>query len=179
MMSNIYFISDTHFGHENILKFTDGYGHLFRGSLFESVDHMNEYMIEKWNATVKPADKVYHLGDVFICSDADGEAVLKRLNGHKRMILGNHDKVTRNSPHFRYFEKIMLWWPFENFIFSHIPLRENQFPIHNNSRLNVHGHIHQNPPISPLHYNVSVENIDYTPVHLDTLKKIYSDRSLG
>ena len=66
-MKDIWLISDTHFGHENILSFRHGGpdGPLIRGNLFSSVEEMDECMIDQWNKYVKPGDKVYHLGDVF------------------------------------------------------------------------------------------------------------------
>lgn len=64
MPRDIWLISDTHFNHANILKFTDSRTGLPVRPGFESVDHMNEHMIERWNSVVKPGDIVYHLGDV-------------------------------------------------------------------------------------------------------------------
>ena len=65
MSADIWVISDTHFNHANIIKFTDSNtGELIRGSRFSSTKEMDDHMIDRWNATVKPGDKVYHLGDV-------------------------------------------------------------------------------------------------------------------
>ena len=58
-MSDIWVISDTHFGHSNILKFTDTNGNLIRGAKFSSLEEMDEHMIDQWNSTVKDGDKVY------------------------------------------------------------------------------------------------------------------------
>ena len=65
-MKNIWLISDTHFFHSNILKFTDDNGELIRGKLFDTVEQMNECMLDNWNSVVKPGDIVYHLGDVMM-----------------------------------------------------------------------------------------------------------------
>jgi len=62
-MHDIFFISDTYFGHKNILKFTDERGNLIRPG-FTDVDHMDRFMIDKWNATITAESKVYHCGDV-------------------------------------------------------------------------------------------------------------------
>ena len=77
-----YFISDPHFGHENILKMCQ--------RPFESVEEMNEAMIDAWNQRVTGNDTVFILGDLFYrCPDP--EPILQRLKGKKRLIIGNHD----------------------------------------------------------------------------------------
>lgn len=80
-MSSFY-IADTHFGHENILKLCK--------RPFDSVEAMNEALIENWNRRVKGNDKVYILGDLFY-KTASAEEILERLKGEKHLILGNHD----------------------------------------------------------------------------------------
>lgn len=92
-MSNIWIISDTHFNHKNILGFTDSEGKKFRGDLFKDVSDMNEQMIYNWNSVIKPEDKVYHLGDVYFGSQPEADAILSRLMGKKRLIVGNHDCI--------------------------------------------------------------------------------------
>lgn len=78
----IFFTADTHFGHANILKLC--------GRPFDTVEEMNETIIKNWNDRVRGNDTVYIVGDMFFrCSDA--EAILKRLRGKKRLIVGNHD----------------------------------------------------------------------------------------
>ena len=77
-----YYISDTHFGHENILKMC--------GRPYETVAQMNEALIAAWNERVTGKDTVFILGDLFFRC-ADPEAILCRLKGQKRLILGNHD----------------------------------------------------------------------------------------
>ena len=59
---NIWFTSDQHFSHGNILKFVDKNGNKIRP--FTQVDEMDEHLIEQWNNNVKKGDKVYHLGDI-------------------------------------------------------------------------------------------------------------------
>lgn len=80
-----FFISDIHFGHQNIVK----YDH----RPFNSLEEMDETIIFNWNAKVKPEDTVYILGDVSWYNAAKTAEILKRLNGHKVLIKGNHDKV--------------------------------------------------------------------------------------
>jgi calcineurin-like phosphoesterase family protein len=80
----LYFTSDTHFDHTNIIKYCD--------RPFKDKDHMNEIMIENWNKTISNNDNVFHLGD--FCWGGRGEWIhfLSRLNGQKILIQGNHDR---------------------------------------------------------------------------------------
>ena len=82
-MSNLFFTSDHHFGHRNIIRYAN--------RPFSSVEEMNEVMIERWNEKVQPQDVVYHLGDFALCSQNETAAILDRLNGQIRLIKGNHE----------------------------------------------------------------------------------------
>lgn len=155
-MVNIWLISDTHFNHSNIIKYCN--------RPYETIHDMDWDMVEKWNSVVKPEDHVYHLGDVYMnASKGYIENLLSHLNGKKRLILGNHDNG-KDQILSRYFEKIMLWRNFDKVVLSHVPLRDESIP---GNRINVHGHIHNNPAPSDRHRNVSVEQIDYTPINLE------------
>lgn len=81
----VFFTSDLHFGHFNILRFDN--------RPFKSVQEMDETMISLWNETVLPIDTVYILGDVSWYDDATTAAILARLNGRKILVTGNHDQV--------------------------------------------------------------------------------------
>lgn len=162
---DIWFVSDTHFTHKNFLKFKDEAGNFIRP--FESVEAMDEYMIEKWNSVVKLCDRVYHLGDVtFDLKKFNG--IAHRLNGSKRLIPGNHD--TYSDELFRHFKKVQHWRLFkdEGFTCTHVPLRRDQ--MRHYTKVNVHGHTHKQMVDEPGYFNVCVENHDYTPVHMDVLK---------
>jgi calcineurin-like phosphoesterase family protein len=167
-VANIFVISDTHFNHANILNFTNDAGELVRPG-FESVEAMNEHIIEKWNSVVGPNDHVYHLGDVHFGAKLrakENAAILRRLNGKKRLVLGNHDDGKDPLLH-EFFEKIMLWRMFKEFgvVLSHTPMHPAVLgeARWDGSAINIHGHIHRNVSPSPKHINVSVEAIDYTP----------------
>lgn len=127
---------------------------------------MNEVLIERWNSVVRPQDHVYHLGDV-ANSQQTLNYVMPRLAGHKRLVLGNHDNHAPMSNYVQYFDKIMLWRKFDDLILTHIPLMQENFP--GRAKVNVHGHIHQNPSPNGPYINVCVEQTDYTPVSLDSL----------
>jgi calcineurin-like phosphoesterase family protein len=165
-MSNIFLVSDTHFGHKNILSFSRPDGSPMRS--FSSVEEMDEHIISRWNSVVRPQDKVYHLGDVAM--HRQHIQTMGRCNGHHRLVRGNHD-IFNIKYYLEYFDEIHAVRVLDNMILSHIPLHPESL---GRFRGNVHGHVHNN--VEPLHfgpryYNVSVEAIDYTPVSLEDVKK--------
>lgn len=83
-MSNIWFTSDLHFGHENVIKFCE--------RPWDSVEAMNEGLIQKWNSRVREGDLVYVVGDFAFCNSTTREFILNRLHGTKILVQGNHDK---------------------------------------------------------------------------------------
>ena len=80
----IFFTADTHFGHKRILEYCPN-------RPFSSVEEMNEGIVANWNEAVRETDTVYHLGDVAFMNREDTAAICQRLNGHKILIMGNHD----------------------------------------------------------------------------------------
>lgn len=163
-MKDIWLISDTHFQHENIIKYC--------ARPFKDSNDMDEYMIERWNHVVKPGDKVYHLGDVFFRDKEKFKKLWPRLNGKKRLIVGNHDDVKWLS-NGGFFDKIMMWRWFGELLLSHVPVHPQTlsegrggFP----HAVNVHGHTHtQGSPDGP-YYSVCAELIHYTPIHIDEVR---------
>lgn len=107
----IFFTSDTHFGHANIIKYCD--------RPFRDTDHMDEVIIQRWNEVVSPNDVVYHLGDIALGQIATSLPKVARLNGYKIAVLGNHDrpfmrrdKDDRNDWWDRYeqvFQQVIHW----------------------------------------------------------------------
>lgn len=178
-MSEIWFISDTHFGHANILKFTRSDGSPVRPG-FRDVDHMDEVLIENWNKIVGPNDKIYHLGDVaFGNKTAVLDTYMPRLNGKKRLILGNHDNADVEV-YRKHFQKIASWRHFTDdgcaLICTHFPLHRSSFlGRYDGSCVNVHGHIHARVIDDPEYKNVCVEQTSYQPVHYETLLKLARD----
>lgn len=176
MTKNIWVVSDTHFNHTNILRFTDSNtGELIRPG-FKDVTEMNETMIQNWNSVVRPGDKVYHLGDVFFGDKEWFKRMWPRLMGSKRLLVGNHDDIPFLSSG-GFFQKVQMWRCFAEFniLMTHVPIHDSGL-YRNRSRdrpmLNVHGHIHQNKsPQGPYHC-VCVEHTNYTPVHIEDLAKI-------
>lgn len=163
-MRNTFYISDTHFCHANILRFTGDDGEFIRPH-FSSVEEMNEYIIQKWNEVVSPKDKVYHLGDVIMSTARYRfEEILPRLNGEKILIKGNHDNA-RPSMYLDYFKdirsEVMKKHPnSRKIIFSHRPILLSE----NTLDLNVHGHTHQNVVQNNRYLNICVEHTGYAPI---------------
>jgi calcineurin-like phosphoesterase family protein len=173
MTATIFFIGDTHFGHENSWKvFKDASG---ENPLrpFTSTEEMDETMVVNWNRVVRPQDHVYHLGDVVIAKH--NLPILARLSGHKRLLLGNHD-IFPIEEYLKYFEKVGAYRVLDNIIFSHIPIRKEQI----NQRWigNAHGHLHGNEIEDPSYLNLSVEKINFTPVALEEVKEMFAAKCL-
>lgn len=168
-MSDIWVTSDTHFGHANILNFKDSGGNPVRD--FTSVEEMDEVMVSRWNQMVKPGDKVYHLGDVFFGSKDNFKALWPKLNGSKRLVVGNHDDIKFLSSG-GFFKKVMMWRVFTEFglLLTHTPQHQSALTGRRNGLLNIHGHIHQNPSPDGPYKCVCVEQTDYYPVHIEDLR---------
>jgi len=81
----IYYISDMHFGHTNVLRFDN--------RPFPDTEVMDEVLINNWNERVTAEDTVYVLGDAFWKNEENSIRIIQRLNGHKHLIRGNHDRV--------------------------------------------------------------------------------------
>ena len=157
-MGSVFITSDTHFGHANIIKYAN--------RPFDSVEEMNEALVENWNSVVKQGDKVYHLGDVTMNSKSLD--VMSRLNGRKVLIKGNHDtqKLKFYLPHFY---DIRGSHELSGFIMTHIPVsifQRERYPDGN-----IHGHLHEKIMADPWYINVSVEQTNYTPIAFDAITK--------
>ena len=171
-MANIFFASDHHFGHANILTFKRDDGTPLRE--FVNVSHMNEHIVNCHNSVVRPGDKVYFLGDVTMDRKSKGLEILQRMNGEKILIKGNHD-LCKPEAYLRYFKDIRGSHQFEGLIMTHIPIHPESLARWG---LNVHGHLHYNVVRMPLsqipdrrYFNVGMERINYTPISLEEIKK--------
>ena len=82
---SIFFTSDTHFGHKNIIKFCN--------RPYVTVEEMDEDLIKHWNDRVGKHDTIYHLGDfTFYRNENQQRRIIDRLNGNIKLLLGNHDE---------------------------------------------------------------------------------------
>jgi calcineurin-like phosphoesterase family protein len=133
---------------------------------------MDEHMIERWNSVVRPQDHLYHLGDVVMRQQVL-DVVMPRLNGHKRLVRGNHD-IFRTKHYTRYFDEIYGLRVLDNMIFSHIPIHPESL---GRFKANVHGHLHGQHSLGGKYIDVSVEAVDYTPVPLYKLAEMCNNLS--
>lgn len=190
-MSNRFVISDHHLGHTNSWeKFKLADGSPLRP--FTSNEEMNETMIERHNAKVGENDTVYFLGDVVI--NKRYLELVKRMNGRKILVRGNHDIFKDRDFYNVGFEQIHGVRVFvDKWIFSHIPLHPDC--VTGRFRVNVHGHLHGNQvmwqrntmtemagnwePVTepdPRYLCVCVEQVNYTPVSFDELEVMIQER---
>jgi len=168
-MPAVFLVSDTHFGHAGVCRFLREDGTKLRP--WDNPEEMDEEMVKRWNETVRPNDKVYHLGDVVINRKA--LKTLGRLNGEKVLIKGNHD-IFKLSDYLPYFKDIRGYHVMNGMILSHVPVHPESIARFGT---NIHGHLHANRVkmkvqfphketeiIDPRYFNVSVEQIDFTPI---------------
>jgi len=166
-----FFISDIHFGHRNVIRFCN--------RPFSTVREMNEDIISRWNNIVTDKDRVFVLGDVFLCPIEEAKEYIGRLNGYKILIKGNHDLG----------KKIMLQSGFDEFytsldyempdgrkaLLNHYPLPD--CIIDDKYDLLIHGHIHVSESVRGKKINVSCDIWDYSPIPIETLQDLHTDNS--
>lgn len=163
-MTDIWLISDTHFGHKNILNFTRDDGSPLRP--FRYLEEMKQILFDNWASVVKPGDKVYHLGDVAFSQMGKKDlADMAKLPGQKRLVLGNHDKY-QSQDYLKVFHRLNGLHNLRNVWVSHAPIHPDSLN-RKNMIGNAHGHLHYRKLADPRYFNCSVECIDYTPINLD------------
>lgn len=164
-----FLISDTHFGHRNILSFKREDGTPLRD--FSSVEEMDEHMVTCWNSVVKKNDKVYHVGDVAFSKAKPFLELIPRLNGRKILIKGNHDNWFSLGTYHSVFADVRAYHVLDKILLAHIPIHPLSL---SRWKGQVHGHTHYRVLEDPLYFNVSVENINYTPVSFDRVREYFA-----
>jgi calcineurin-like phosphoesterase family protein len=132
-----FFTSDNHFYHRNILKYC---ADTRQG---EDIDDMHEIMIENWNEDVGPNDIVYILGDFSFANGPKTLAILKRLNGIKRLIKGNHEYwiTPETEAQFDWIKEYHeMKFDGEKVIMFHYPIKEWNHMHH--GAFHLFGHVH-------------------------------------
>ena len=154
-----WFISDTHFNHENIIKYCN--------RPFDDIDEMNNHIINKWNSIIKPSDTVYHLGDFALQSDKETVTELvSKLNGSIILLEGNHDRFGKQKLLDCGFTEVHKTLVISKYILTHRPLKLDQI---GEGMTNLHGHIHNYDKglDKDKYINVSCEVLDYKPTWID------------
>lgn len=164
----IFFTSDLHFGHDNILRFCN--------RPFRNIEEMNCTLMRNYNAIVKPEDTVYILGDLANkISLEKANEIIARLNGHKHLIRGNHDK----SYDACLFEEVcdykQLFTHGRHFALMHYPMLE--WAKMRCKSIHLHGHMHNEGLTYNLQckeqgirrYDVGVDANGYYPVAITTI----------
>lgn len=172
-LNSTFVVSDTHFFHKNIIKYCS--------RPFDSIEEMNEGLIERWNSVVGKTDEVFHLGDFSFDSVKieTSESILSRLNGHKILIKGNHDnpKLIKSSLWSEVYETLKLKVENKIFILSHFPFDSWDLQTHGSFHLHGHMHTPKNKAFNyykPRRMDCGVDTWDYHPVSLHSvLDKMY------
>lgn len=157
MTNRVFVISDTHFGHRKIIEFES------KARPFASIEEHDEELVRRWNAVVRKHDTVWHLGDVLFGEDSF--AILPRLNGIKKLVMGNHDNYPIEK-YLAHFSQVCGAVSMRGYIFTHVPIHPGQFY---RFKGNVHGHMHSNKLDDPRYINVSAEQIGLAPALLDAV----------
>lgn len=166
-MNKVYFTSDTHFGHANIIKFCN--------RPYKTLDEMHESLIHNWNARVDSQDHVYHLGDFALKMGVpEVENIIRRLHGHIHLVYGNHCQKNKSVMRARGFVERVPYKEIkvdgQKIIMCHFP-----FLTWNGSHRgswDLHGHSHGSLPRDPnaRRIDVGVDVWNYTPVSYEDLK---------
>lgn len=149
--------------HANIIDYCD--------RPFDSVEQMDEVLIDNWNNTVKDYDKVYVLGDFALGTRQDIISIGRELKGTKILIYGNHDQASPST----YYEAGFYTVSKEPILLNDFAILSHQ-PIFVNDNcpfINIFAHVHNNDNYKTVSENgacVSVERIDYRPVNLRVIE---------
>ncbi len=161
-----FFISDCHFGHKNIIKYMN--------RPFDCVESMNLGMIESWNSTVSPEDRVFVVGDVFLCDEDEARGILSQLNGYKVLVAGNHDRSERTMLRIgfdEYYRELSYdLGEMGTALLKHYPLPDMIIEQKGFDYL-IHGHLHRPPHTQGLKINVAADILNFIPVTTEYIKK--------
>ena len=176
MGQNTWFGSDHHLHHR---KLVEGWGNSDKNEHqnstarpFATIEEHDQALIDNHNKVVKPNDVVWFGGDVMLSGGPGTEfnyELLGKMNGDKRLIVGNHDTAAKIKNYAPYFSKIVGYHELMKLkiIVSHIPVHPSQ--IEHRFKANIHGHVHEDTLDDPRYFNMCMENINYTPISLEEI----------
>jgi calcineurin-like phosphoesterase family protein len=139
---------------------------------WDTAEEMDEELVKRYNDKVGKKDKCYFLGDVVINRKALG--IMRRLNGDKVLIRGNHD-IFRDDEYAQHFRELRAYHVMNGMILSHIPIHPDSL---GRFGINIHGHLHSNRvmidgEIDTRYHCVCVEQTDFAPILFeDVIKRI-------
>ena len=169
--------SDLHFGHTNIMKFCP----VSRARFNNDVNYMNEQMVVEWNNCIGPEDTVYILGDVAFMPASKAAQILRRLNGTKILIEGNHDRKVLKDQEFRdCFAEVHKYYTTtyngHYITMFHYPIAE--WDQMHRGALHFHGHLHGGE--SGLeHFRARDMGMDATNMIAVTMERAIADAMTG
>lgn len=173
-MQNIFFTSDTHYFHTNIIKFSD--------RPFSSTAEMNETMVNRWNSLVTKKDIVYHLGDFSMGNSKMTNEILYALNGTIRLVRGNHDKAIKGQM-LKRFDWVKDYYEAKGPDGRKIVLCHYAFQVWNKSHYgswHLHGHSHGSlAKWNVKRIDVGVDTNKFYPYSMDKIEQLMSLRGIS
>ena len=157
--------SDLHLGHENVIE----YAH----RPFRDVDTMDDILWDNLTAASAPDKVLVVVGDMAMREGLNAVTwqQIRDLDYRQRhLVIGNHDLTGAGRLRAQGFDRVwslMVSGGEPPLIWTHYPL--NEVP---DGTINIHGHVHDDPPRQTPHINVSVEQLDYAPVPLTALRAL-------
>lgn len=178
--NKLWFTSDTHFGHSNVIKYSN--------RPFKTAQEMDESMIKSWNNSVSADDDIVILGDFSFHDKHKTEEILKQLNGIKHFVWGNHDKVIEKNYYLqKYFTsvndmlKIKVDDEYRNSGVQEIICCHYAMSVWDKSHYtswNLFGHSHGSfvPHKDSRQLDVGVDCWNWAPVSYNTLREIMKEK---
>lgn len=130
----------------------------------DEVEH-DEFIVSQWNKVISKRDTVWILGDITM-EKATPYPILNRLNGIKKVVLGNHDQPNHVPELLKYVKSVCGMVELKGYALTHCPIHESEL---NRYRGNIHGHVHLETLPDSRYINVSCEVVNYTPVKINSL----------
>ena len=158
---NIFFTSDTHFNHHNIIEYDQ--------RPFKDIYEMDEKLISNWNKKVPEGSIVYHLGDFGLGRTGALKEIKGWLAGNICLIRGNHDESIRKLLDVGFecvADELTLHYKGFIFVLSHQADLSHKDVA---GVINIHGHSHSPKRFNKNFINVCTSAWDYTPVSLEEL----------
>ena len=159
-MNKIFFTSDTHFFHTNIIKYCN--------RNFKSIEDMNEIFIQNWNSVINVNDEIYHLGDFGFGTIEKLLYIFSRLNGKKFLIKGNHCDKSIKLPWEWVKDYHEMTYKDTFFCMMHYPIKIWNHKHHGAICLGGHSHLKVNE-FKERYMDVGVDANSYFPVDIDTI----------